>query len=51
MPTTILASEELARDPDGALRATTGGPVMITEDGAVIHVLLSYDEYLKLQPE
>ena len=51
MAATILADEELEHDPDGALRATSGGPVMIAEEGVVTYVLLSYDEYLKLQAE
>jgi hypothetical protein len=48
MNSSTLLSHELDKDPAGALKAADNGPVLIVENGATTHVLLTIEEYLKL---
>jgi prevent-host-death family protein len=45
---TTLSSRELFQDLGRAKRATNKGPVIITDRGRPVHVLLSFDEYKRL---
>lgn len=49
MPPITLSSRELSEDIDGARSATRDGPVIITEDGHPAQVLLSIEEFRRLQ--
>lgn len=48
MSTTTLSSRELNQDIGRAKRAARNGPVIITDRGKPVHVLLSYDEYQRI---
>lgn len=50
MPITTLSSREFNHDTGRAKRATKNGPVFITDRGHPALVLLSIDDYNKLQP-
>ena len=45
---TTLSGRELNQDLGRAKRATKEGPVIITDRGRPVHVLLSFDEYKRL---
>ena len=49
MPAITLSSRELSEDTDGARSATRDGPVFITEGGRPAQVLLSIEEFRRLQ--
>ena len=48
MSITTLSSRELNQDLGRAKRAAHDGPVIITDRGRPVHVLLSYDEYQRI---
>lgn len=48
MSITTLSSRELKQDLGRAKRAARNGPVIITDRGRPVHVLLSYDEYQRI---
>lgn len=48
MTITTLSSRELNQDVTRAKKATSYGPVIITDRGKPSHVLLSIEEYQKL---
>lgn len=48
MTITTLSSREFNQAASRAKKAASKGPVVITERGRPAHVLLSYDEYLRL---
>lgn len=48
MSITTLSSRELNQDLGRAKRAARNGPVIITDRGRPVHVLLSYDEYQRI---
>lgn len=48
MSITTLSSRELNQDIGRAKRAAHDGPVIITDRGKPVHVLLSYDEYQRI---
>ena len=48
MSITTLSSRELNQDLGRAKRAARDGPVIITDRGRPVHVLLSYDEYQRI---
>lgn len=48
MSITTLSSRELNQDIGRAKRAARNGPVIITDRGKPVHVLLSYDEYQRI---
>lgn len=48
MPVTTLTSREFNQDTGRAKRAAKKGPVIITDRGKPVHVLLSIEEYRKL---
>ncbi|WP_244855631.1 MULTISPECIES: type II toxin-antitoxin system Phd/YefM family antitoxin [Nitrosomonas] len=48
MAITTLSSRELNQDIGRAKRAARNGPVIITDRGKPVHVLLSYDEYQRI---
>lgn len=48
MTTTTLTSREFNQAASRAKKAAGKGPVVITDRGRPSHVLLSYDEYLRL---
>jgi prevent-host-death family protein len=48
MPTTTISSREFNQDASGAKRATSKGPVVITDRGRPAHVLLTIEAYEKL---
>ena len=48
MSITTLSSRELNQDIGRAKRAARDGPVIITDRGKPVHVLLSYDEYQRI---
>lgn len=48
MSITTLSSRELNQDIGRAKRATHDGPVIITDRGRPMHVLLSYEEYQRI---
>ena len=45
MASTTVSSSELAKQPTRAVKATSSGPVFITERGKLSHVLISIEEY------
>jgi prevent-host-death family protein len=45
---TTLSGRELNQDLGRAKRAAKDGPVIITDRGRPVHVLLSFDEYKRL---
>ncbi|PBB27185.1 MULTISPECIES: type II toxin-antitoxin system Phd/YefM family antitoxin [unclassified Mesorhizobium] len=45
---TTLSGRELNQDLGRAKRAAKDGPVIITDRGRPVHVLLSFDEYRRL---
>ena len=49
MPVTSLTSREFNQDTGRAKRATAEGPVYITDRGTPAHVLLSFEEFQRLQ--
>ena len=48
MTVTTLSSREFNQDASGAKRATSKGPVVITDRGRPAHVLLTIEAYEKL---
>ena len=40
----IIDAKEFSQNPEAAIRATLDGPVFITEQGEISHVLLSCEE-------
>ncbi|MBE0592592.1 MAG: type II toxin-antitoxin system Phd/YefM family antitoxin [Gemmatimonadales bacterium] len=48
MSITTLSSRELNQDIGRAKRAARNGPVIITDRGKPVHVLLSFDEYQRI---
>lgn len=48
MSITTLSNRELHRDIGRAKRAACNGPVIITDRGKPMHVLLSFDEYQRI---
>lgn len=48
MSITTLSSRELDQDIGRARRAAHDGPVIITDRGKPVHVLLSFEEYQRL---
>ena len=48
MSITTLSSRQLNQDLGRAKRAAHNGPVIITDRGRPVHVLLSYDEYQRI---
>ena len=45
---TTISSREFNQDAGGAKKAAEKGPVIITDRGKPSHVLLRYEEYMKL---
>jgi prevent-host-death family protein len=45
---TTVTSREFNRDVSAAKRATTDGPVVITDNGRPAHVLMSIEDYERL---
>ncbi|AZO05241.1 MULTISPECIES: type II toxin-antitoxin system Phd/YefM family antitoxin [unclassified Mesorhizobium] len=45
---TTLSCRELKQDLGRAKRAAKDGPVIITDSGRPVHVLMSFDEYKRL---
>jgi len=43
-----VTSREFSQNPEAAIRATLDGPVFITEQGEISHVLLSCEDYKTL---
>jgi prevent-host-death family protein len=48
MTITTVSSREFNQDISRAKRAARSGPVVITDRGRPAHVLLSFDEYVRL---
>jgi prevent-host-death family protein len=48
---TRLTSREFNRDTGGAKRAAEAGPVYITDRGRPSHVLMTFEDYLRLAGE
>lgn len=48
MPTKKLTSREFNQDTGGAKRAALNGPVYITDRGRTSHVLLTFEDYQRL---
>lgn len=48
MTITTISSREFNQDTSGAKKATSKGPVFITDRGKPAHVLLSIEDYQKL---
>ncbi len=48
MTVTMLPSHKFDQDIGGAKRAADNGPVIITDDGRPVYVLLSHDFYRRL---
>ncbi|HEY7298518.1 MAG TPA: hypothetical protein VH684_11330 [Xanthobacteraceae bacterium] len=48
MTVTMLPSHKFDQDVGGAKRAANSGPVIITDDGKPVYVLLSHDVYRQL---
>ena len=46
--TTRLTSREFNQDTGGAKRAAQAGPVYITDRGRASHVLMIFDDYIRL---
>lgn len=51
MGVTTFSSREFNQDAGRAKRATSGGPVFITDRGRPAHVLLSIEDYRRLLGE
>jgi prevent-host-death family protein len=51
MPITTLSSRELNHDVGSAKKAAQNGPVVITDRGKPSHVLMTYDEFRRLNGE
>ena len=49
MPITTLSSREFSQNTGRAKKAAQSGPVFITDRGRQTHVLLSIEEYRRLQ--
>lgn len=45
---TTLTSREFNQDTSGAKKAASHGPVFITDRGRPAHVLLTFEDYLRL---
>ena len=43
-----VTGSEFSQNPEAAIRATLDGPVFITEQGEISHVLLSCEDYQTL---
>lgn len=48
MATTTISLRELSEDAMRAVAADSHGPVIVTEEGRPVHVLLSFDAYQAL---
>jgi PHD/YefM family antitoxin component YafN of YafNO toxin-antitoxin module len=48
MTITTLSSREFNQDTSGAKKAAASGPVVITDRGRPAHVLLRFEDYLRL---
>ena len=48
MTITILSSRQFNQDASKAKKAAKAGPVFITDRGRPAHVLLTYDQYMKI---
>ena len=48
MMITTLSSREFQQNANQAQKAARGGPVFITNRGRPAHVLLSYEDYLRI---
>ena len=48
MSTSTVTSRALNQDVSSAKKAARGGPVIITDRGMPSHVLMTYDDYLRL---
>jgi prevent-host-death family protein len=48
MGTSTVTSRALNQDVSSAKKAARGGPVIITDRGRPSHVLMTYDDYLRL---
>jgi PHD/YefM family antitoxin component YafN of YafNO toxin-antitoxin module len=48
MTVTTLPSHKFEQDISGAKRAAKSGPVIITDDGKPVYVLMSHDSYRRL---
>jgi prevent-host-death family protein len=48
MPHTVISSREFNQDVGRAKKATSAGPVVITDRGRPAHVLLSIEDYRRL---
>lgn len=48
MTATTMTSREFNQDTGRAKRAASSGPVIITDRGRPVHVLLSYEDYQRL---
>ena len=46
--TTRMTSREFNQDTGGAKRAAQAGPVYITDRGRASHVLMTFDDYIRL---
>lgn len=44
----VIDSQEFDRDGSGAMKAAASGPVFIVEGGIISHVLLTVEEYVRL---
>lgn len=49
MTITTLSARDFNQDVGRAKKATTNGPVIITDRGKPAHVLMSFDEYRRLR--
>ncbi|MHB8311602.1 MAG: type II toxin-antitoxin system Phd/YefM family antitoxin [Metallibacterium sp.] len=49
MTTTTITSREFNQDTSGAKKAARKGPVFITDRGRAAHVLLTIDDFQRLQ--
>jgi hypothetical protein len=48
MSSATMTDAEWERDPDGALRLAQTMPVFMTENGTATHVLISAEEWLRI---
>ena len=48
MAVTTMSSREFNQDTAGAKKATSRGPVLITDRGRPAHVLMTYERYQEL---
>jgi PHD/YefM family antitoxin component YafN of YafNO toxin-antitoxin module len=51
MPITISSSAELKKSPTQTKRAANNGPVIITEYGRPVYVILNFETYVNLAGE